>query len=74
MILSLAPITSLVMDVSPRAEPTTRLGAPSGDKIMLLDGAFADCFGLYDGLKDSERVAILLNLLGRNLRRDQILP
>jgi transcriptional antiterminator RfaH len=39
-----------------------------GDKIRLLDGAFADCFGLYEGLQDSERVAILLDLLGRKVR------
>jgi transcriptional antiterminator RfaH len=39
-----------------------------GDKIRLLDGAFADCLGLYEGLKDSERIAILLDLLGRKVR------
>ena len=39
-----------------------------GDKIRLLDGAFADCLGLYEGLKDSDRVAILLDLLGRKVR------
>lgn len=39
-----------------------------GDKIRVLDGAFAECFGLYEALKDSERVAILLDLLGRRVR------
>lgn len=39
-----------------------------GDKIRVLDGAFADCLGLYEGLKDSERAAILLDLLGRKVR------
>lgn len=39
-----------------------------GDKIRVLDGAFADCLGLYEGLKDSERIAILLDLLGRKVR------
>jgi transcriptional antiterminator RfaH len=40
----------------------------AGDKIRILEGAFADCLGLYEGLKDSERVAILLDLLGRKVR------
>jgi len=39
-----------------------------GDRIRVLDGAFADCLGLYEGLKDSERIAILLDLLGRKVR------
>jgi transcriptional antiterminator RfaH len=39
-----------------------------GDKIRVLDGAFADCLGLYEGLKDSDRAAILLDLLGRKVR------
>jgi transcriptional antiterminator RfaH len=40
----------------------------TGDKIRVLDGVFADCLGLYEGLKDSDRVAILLDLLGRKVR------
>jgi transcriptional antiterminator RfaH len=40
----------------------------AGDKIRVLDGVFADCFGLYEGMKDSDRVAILLDLLGRKVR------
>jgi transcriptional antiterminator RfaH len=39
-----------------------------GDAIRILEGAFADCLGLYEGMKDSERVAILLDLLGRKVR------
>jgi transcriptional antiterminator RfaH len=39
-----------------------------GDKIRVLDGVFADCLGLFDGMKDSERVAVLLDLLGRKVR------
>lgn len=39
-----------------------------GDKIRVLDGVFADCLGLYEGMKDSDRVAILLDLLGRKVR------
>jgi transcriptional antiterminator RfaH len=40
----------------------------SGDKICVLDGALAGCFGLYEGMKDRERVAVLLDLLGRKVR------
>jgi transcriptional antiterminator RfaH len=40
----------------------------AGDKICVLDGALAGCFGLYEGMKDSERVAVLLDLLGRKVR------
>ena len=39
-----------------------------GEKIRVLDGAFADCLGLYEGMKDSDRVAVLLDLLGRKVR------
>jgi len=45
-----------------------RLDLRSGDKICVLDGALAGCFGLYEGMKDSERVAVLLDLLGRKVR------
>jgi len=44
----------------PRFEP--------GDKIRIVDGAFCDCCGLYEGMTSSERVAILLDLLGRKVR------
>lgn len=39
-----------------------------GDKIRLLEGVFADCLGLYEGMRDRDRVAILLDLLGRKVR------
>lgn len=39
-----------------------------GDNIRFLDGAFADCLGLYEGMKDGDRAAILLDLLGRKVR------
>ena len=39
-----------------------------GDKVRVRDGAFTDCFGLFEGVKDCERVAILLDLLGRKVR------
>lgn len=40
----------------------------AGDKIRVLEGVFADCFGLCDGVTDRDRVAILLDLLGRKVR------
>ncbi len=48
------------LDLRPRFVP--------GDKIRVVDGAFADCFGLFEGMADRERVAILLDLLGRKVR------
>jgi transcriptional antiterminator RfaH len=39
-----------------------------GDSIRILDGAFAACLGLFECMTDGERVAILLDLLGRKVR------
>jgi transcriptional antiterminator RfaH len=39
-----------------------------GDRIRVLDGVFSDCFGLFVGMTDRERVAVLLDLLGRQVR------
>ena len=39
-----------------------------GDKIRVMEGAFCDCLGIFDGMSDSERVEILLDLLGRKVR------
>jgi transcriptional antiterminator RfaH len=39
-----------------------------GDRIRVLDGVFASCLGLFEGMTDGERVAILLDLLGRKVR------
>jgi transcriptional antiterminator RfaH len=40
----------------------------AGDKIRVLDGAFTSCLGLFEGMAEHERVAILLDLLGRKVR------
>jgi transcriptional antiterminator RfaH len=40
----------------------------AGDKVRVRDGVFCDCLGLFDGMGDRERVAILLELLGRKVR------
>jgi transcriptional antiterminator RfaH len=39
-----------------------------GDKIRVVEGLFSDCLGLYDGMPDRDRVAVLLDLLGRKVR------
>ena len=39
-----------------------------GDAVRVVDGAFASCIGLFEGMRDAERVAILLDLLGRKVR------
>ena len=36
--------------------------------FVSLDGAFADCIGLFEGMKETERVSVLLDLLGRKVR------
>jgi transcriptional antiterminator RfaH len=40
----------------------------AGDRIRIADGAFSDCLGLVEGMNDDERVAVLLDLLGRKVR------
>ena len=39
-----------------------------GDKIRVNDGPFQECHGLFEVLTDKDRVAILLDLLGRKVR------
>lgn len=39
-----------------------------GDKVRVVDGVFGDSFGLFEGIADRDRVAILLDLLGRKVR------
>ncbi len=48
------------LDLRPKFTP--------GDNVRIVEGAFAQCFGLYEGMADRERVAILLDLLGRKVR------
>jgi transcriptional antiterminator RfaH len=45
--------------------------APSfapGDKVRVLGGAFMDNAGLFNGMADHDRVSILLEMLGRQVR------
>ena len=39
-----------------------------GDKVRILDGAFLDSLALVEGVNDRDRVAVLLELLGRKVR------
>jgi transcriptional antiterminator RfaH len=39
-----------------------------GEKVRVLEGVFAENLGLFDGLADRDRIAILLDLLGRKVR------
>jgi transcriptional antiterminator RfaH len=48
------------MDAKPAFAP--------GDKVRVLAGAFMDNAGLFDGMKDEDRVSILLDMLGRKVR------
>jgi transcriptional antiterminator RfaH len=48
------------LDQRPRFRP--------GETVRVLDGAFSACLGLFEGMADRERVAILLDLLGRKVR------
>lgn len=50
--------------VSLEAKPTFALG----DRVRVLAGAFMDSAGLFDGMGDHDRVAILLDMLGRKVR------
>lgn len=40
----------------------------AGEKIRVLDGAFSSCLGLFECMAERERIAILLDLLGRKVR------
>jgi transcriptional antiterminator RfaH len=40
----------------------------AGEAVRIVEGAFASCLGLYEGMKDDERVSVLLDLLGRKVR------
>ncbi|MGL4303523.1 MAG: transcription termination/antitermination protein NusG, partial [Sphingomonas sp.] len=39
-----------------------------GDVVRVAEGSFADALGLFEEVKDHDRIAILLDLLGRKVR------
>jgi len=45
-----------------------RVPLPMGAPVQVLDGVFAGRAGLFDGMSDDERVAVLLEFLGRETR------
>lgn len=49
-----------------------QLGSPTGlkagDKVRVMGGAFEESLGLFETVRDEERVTILLDLLGRKVR------
>lgn len=70
-----APVPDEVISSLKRRESTSgfvqldhRPKFKAGDKVRVLEGAFYDCLGIYDGMSDRERVEILLDLLGRKVR------
>jgi len=69
-----APVSGAIVDGLRRREDDggyIKLEPPrfrAGDKVRILDGAFASILGLFEGTRDSDRVAILLELLGRKVR------
>ncbi len=46
----------------------SRPGFRPGEKVRVIDGAFSSCLGLFEGMAERERIAILLDLLGRKVR------
>jgi transcriptional antiterminator RfaH len=47
---------------------TRRLAFSPGDKVRIVEGAFVDNLALVEDVSDRDRVALLLNLLGRKVR------
>lgn len=43
-------------------------GFKKGDKVRVLEGAFADCTALLEEVSDQKRVFLLLELMGREVR------
>jgi transcriptional antiterminator RfaH len=69
------PVPERVVDLLKSREDTSgyilldhRPKFKTGDKIRVLEGAFYDYLGIYDGMPDRDRVGILLDLLGRKVR------
>ena len=46
----------------------SRPGFRPGEQVRVLDGAFSSCLGLFEGMAERARIAILLDLLGRKVR------
>lgn len=55
-------------DVNGFIKPDQNSPLSKGDRIRIASGAFVEFLGLLDGLGDRERVAVLLDCLGRKVR------
>ncbi len=40
----------------------------AGEPVKLIRGVFSSCSALFEGMADKDRVVVLLNMLGRNVR------
>ena len=40
----------------------------NGDAVEITSGPFFDRLGVFDGLNDNQRIAVLLNIMGRQVR------
>ncbi|MGB7256494.1 MAG: transcriptional activator RfaH [Pseudolabrys sp.] len=40
----------------------------TGERIYVRDGLFASCTGIFEGMSDQDRIAVLLDMLGRKVR------
>lgn len=47
---------------------TRQVDFKPGDKVQVMSGPFADCVAQFQGLSASERITLLLDILGRKLR------
>jgi transcriptional antiterminator RfaH len=70
-----APVAQEVLDLLKSREDASgyvkldqRPNFALGEKVRVLAGAFTENLGLFDGLADRDRIAILLDLLGRKVR------
>lgn len=68
-----APVPDGIVDEIRRRETADGLievahGYRRGDSVSIGEGPFSDHIGMFDGMTDSERVAVLLDLLGRKVR------
>jgi transcriptional antiterminator RfaH len=69
-----APLPDTVIDQLRAREQDGLVQLPArpsfkpGEPVRILDGAFTSCLGMFDGMKDGERIAVLLDLLGRKVR------
>jgi transcriptional antiterminator RfaH len=70
-----APVPEFVIDALKQREDAAGLikldrrpRFSPGDKVRIIGGAMCDCYGLYEGMSSRERVAVLLDLLGRKVR------